>query len=338
MQLRMHTAFAVALLFACMIAVTLYVSFCTVPAAGRPSIHSLSMHSPSCLKFARYIPSKWESQWLQASAEPELAICDLVNKDRSKSELWLTGVLHPDQLSFPPTRQRDDLADPVWSLYKYYDTCAVKAKVLYVPIEPAVGLLRSPLAAPCITSNDALDVQDREYLYLAPPALTNDYPGRKVLFDLGTGTSFSSSLLWFVEGYSNKGVEFDEIWCWEAAETGAHDYWKSVPDEQVSKLHFYNTYASDEAGPAAPLGILQKTFQQGDFVVVKLDIDNEVLENKIMQQLKHLRHMIGEIFFEKHFDAVEMRPYFGSLNTNYSATLLMFHEYRELGLRLHYWP
>lgn len=336
MQLRVHYAVAVVLLFACII--VLIASFDGVAAASRPSVHSPYAQSSKCLKFAKYIPSKWETQWLEASVVSELAICDLVNKDRSKSELWLDGVLHPDQLSFPTTRQRDDLVDPVWSLYKYHDTCAAKAKVVYVPIEPAVGLLRSPLAAPCITGTEALDVQDREYLYLAPPALTNDYPGRKFLFDLGSGTTFSSSLLWFVEKYSNKGIGFDEIWSWEAAETGSHDYWKSVPEEYVSKLHFYNTYASDEAGPASPLGILHKTFQQGDFVVIKLDIDTEVLENKIMQQLKHVHHMIGEIFFEKHFDAVEMRPYFGSLNTNYSDTLQMFNEYRKLGIRLHYWP
>ncbi|KAL3156437.1 hypothetical protein ABBQ38_000746 [Trebouxia sp. C0009 RCD-2024] len=333
MQLRVHYAFAVALLFACSIVALARLRSGT--AAGRPFTQS---PSSKCLKFAKYIPSKWESNWLQASGETELAICDLVNKERFNSELWVHGVLHPDQLSFPPSIQREDIVDSVWSLYKYHDTCAPKAKVVYVPIEPAVGLLRHPFAAPCNTSNEALDVQDRDYLYLAPPDVTNDYPGRKVLFDLGTGTSFSSSLLWFVEAYSNKGVEFDEIWSWEAAETGAHEYWKSVPDEYVSRLHFYNTYASDEAGPATPLGILHRTFQQGDFVVIKLDIDDEMLENKIMQQLKQVHHMIGELFFEKHFDAVEMRPYFGSLATSYSDTLHMFNEYRKLGIRLHYWP
>lgn len=292
----------------------------------------------SCLKFAQYIPSKWESSWLQSSRQRELAICNLMKDQRAESDEWLNGVLHPDQLSFLPDRQRDDPVDSVWSLYKYHDTCAAQTKAVFVPIEPAVGLLRNPLAAPCNTSDDALDVQDRSYLYLAPPIFTNDYPGRRVLFDLGTGTSFASSLLWLVEEYGNKGITFDEIWCWEATETGAHDYWKSVPDEYVSKLHFYNTYASDDTGPAAPLGILQRTFKQGDFVAIKLDIDNEALENNIMQQIKHVHHMIGELFFEKHFDAVEMRPYFGSLQTTHMDTLQMFNEYRSLGVRMHYWP
>ncbi|KAL3132127.1 hypothetical protein ABBQ32_008736 [Trebouxia sp. C0010 RCD-2024] len=331
---RVHYAFFGVLMFACFI-----VAIARFHSSGAAAARSFTQ-SPltKCLKFARYIPSKWESDWLQLSVEREIAICDLVNKERSNSELWLSGVLHPDQLIFPQSKNRGDVIDSVWSLYKYHDTCAPKAKVIYVPIEPAVGLLRNPLAAPCNTGSEALNVDDRDYLYLAPPDLTNDYPGRKLLFDLGTGTSFSSSLSWFVEAYSNKGVEFDEIWSWEAAETGPHEYWKSVPDEYVSKLHFYNTYASDEAGPAAPLGILHRTFQQGDFVVIKLDIDNEMLESTIMQQLIHVHHMIGELFFEKHFDAVEMRPYFGSLTTSYNDTLQMFNKYRKLGIRLHYWP
>ncbi|KAL3132241.1 hypothetical protein ABBQ32_008829 [Trebouxia sp. C0010 RCD-2024] len=312
MQQRVHYAFVGVLMFACFtVAIARFHS--SGAAAARPFTQSPDTR---CLRFARYIPSKWESDWLQLSVERELAICDLVNKERSNSELWLSGVLHPDQLIFPQSRNRGDVIDSVWSLYKYHDTCAPKAKVIYVPIEPAVGLLRNPLAAPCNTGSEALDVEDRDYLYLAPPDLTNDYP----------------------EAYSNKGVEFDEIWSWEAEETGPHEYWKSVPDEYVSKLHFYNTYASDETGPAAPLGILHRTFQQGDFVVIKLDIDNEMLESKIMQQLIHVHHMIGELFFEKHFDAVEMRPYFGSLITSYNDTLQMFNEYRKLGIRLHYWP
>lgn len=329
MHARANFAFIVACVVALVIAVA---SLRSVPAGAQ-----LSVRSPSCLKFARYIPSKWESQWLQGSLKRDLAICDLINKQRSESEVWLDGVSHPDQLSFLPTRPPDQM-DPVWSLYKYHDTCTAQSKVIYVPIEPAVGLLRHPLAAPCNVSDQALDVQDRDYLYLAPPAFTNDYPGRRLLFDLGTGASFSSSLSWFLEGYGQKGITFDEIWCWEAVETGAHEYWRSVPDDYVSKLHFYNTYASDDTGPAAPLGILHKTFQKGDFVVIKLDIDNEELENNIMQKLKDVRHMVGELFFEKHFDAAEMRPYFGTLKTTYAETLQLFLEYRKLGVRIHYWP
>ena len=164
-------------------------------------------------------------------------------------------------------------------------------------------------------------------------------PGRKLLFDMGSGSSFASSLQWFVNTYEQRGVDFDEIWCWEPSQMDHHALWSSVPDRLVSKLHFYNTFAVPGFNTSAPIGILQGRTSTADFVVLKLDIDNDALEDEIMQSVMEVKHLIGEIYFEKHFDDAEMHPYFGEgLKSNLYDVLNMFRQMRQSGLRLHYWP
>ena len=306
------------------------------------SARFLSKSRKECLQFVRYLPSIWEREWLHEASSRQSAICDSIDGESTNSKVWLAGVLDQTHIHINLTEgdvhSSNTPADPVWPLYLYHDTCSWKRKAVHMPMEPAVGLLRHPMASPCASGGPALDVQDRSYLMVAPTTLTDYYTGRKLLFDLGTGSSFQSSLSWFVDNYSDKGVDFDEIWAWEAAETSSHQYWESVPKEYVSRLHFYNTYASEQSSPSSPIGIIQRHFRPGDFVVVKLDIDNENLENILMHDLMEIRHMIGEVYFEKHFDAPEMRPYFGVLDTTYIDALMMFNTFRSAGVRLHYWP
>jgi len=293
-----------------------------------------------CLEYIEYLPSEWELQWLNLASSRQNTICATIERESSHSKIWLKGIADPDAISLVPlTDQSHDSvhSDFVWSFFRYRDICSWNREEFYIPIEPAVGLLRSPFSAPC-TGSAALDVQDRNYMFIAPEPLQKFYPGRKLLFDLGTGASFVSSLGWFADSYAQKGITFDEIWAWEAQETEPHEYWQTVPEEYVSRLHFYNTYASDQLNPAGPLGILDSRFKTGDFIVVKLDIDNEILENSIMRKVMSMKHKIAEFFFEKHFDAPEMHAYFGKLSTTYNDTLTMFHQFRSLGIRLHYWP
>jgi len=75
--------------------------------------------------------------------------------------------------------------------------------------------------------------------------------------------------------------------------------------------------------------------------VFKLDIDNEPIEQALMAQLDaDTASKIAELFFEQHFDIPEMRVYFHSSKgaTKLPQVLDMFHKFRSLGSRLHYWP
>lgn len=72
------------------------------------------------------------------------------------------------------------------------------------------------------------------------------------------------------------------------------------------RLHFYNTPITDNFNHAAhPLNILRSIFQQGDFVVVKLDIDNGPLESAFIKEIEsdsELRGSIAEMLYEQHYD------------------------------------
>ena len=50
--------------------------------------------------------------------------------------------------------------------------------------------------------------------------------------------------------------------------------------------------------------------------------------------------MIAEMYFEQHFDALEMRANFkkSGINTTLADVQSLFHGFRSKGLRLHYWP
>ena len=96
--------------------------------------------NPSCLKFVEHLP-KWESEWLHEASARQGEICQILNQEREKSAAWLNAIsLGPDHGHI-----LGHASDPVWSFYKFTNTCSDGHTVL-VPIEPLVGLLRSPFA------------------------------------------------------------------------------------------------------------------------------------------------------------------------------------------------
>lgn len=74
----------------------------------------------------------------------------------------------------------------------------------------------------------------------------------------------------------------------------------------LCRLHFYNTPITNDFMEAAhPLNIIRSICEPGDFIVIKLDIDNGPLETAIMAEIAAdpgLRHCIAEMFYEQHYD------------------------------------
>ena len=74
----------------------------------------------------------------------------------------------------------------------------------------------------------------------------------------------------------------------------------------MCRLHFYNTPITDDFTEAShPLNIIRSICEPGDFIVVKLDIDNAPLETAIMAEIgadPELHHCINEMFYEQHYD------------------------------------
>lgn len=54
-----------------------------------------------------------------------------------------------------------------------------------------------------------------------------DPAGRRLLLDFGT-SHFRTSLKWLLGKYEALGVQFDEIWAWEAAQMDPASYWAEV--------------------------------------------------------------------------------------------------------------
>mmetsp|Transcript_3909 Transcript_3909/g.11347 ORF Transcript_3909/g.11347 Transcript_3909/m.11347 type:complete len:385 (-) Transcript_3909:471-1625(-) len=325
----------------------------------RARVKGLSSQEPNCrLEFLGYEPSAWEKTWRENADKLKDKICVtmLEGKDRDLTDAWMEGM--PDVYGNGNSGAVSDSPrfkdTTVWSQYLYRNTCGGEVRQ---PIEPLVGLFRHPTSHPACARADHPEyidhqhngggggsvIENKGYMVLQP--LANDtiatlYPGRKYLFDLGTGTWNSGSIPWLTQWYGQKGVVFDEIWGWELTAQNITDYWQQFPAEMSEKMHFRNVgvnFAAD--APDNPLNIVRRIFRKGDYVAIKLDIDNAPIEQALMDQLDdEVVSMIGEFFFEQHYDCPEMSPYFGGTGVGYSEVYERFHKIRSRGLRIHYWP
>ena len=74
----------------------------------------------------------------------------------------------------------------------------------------------------------------------------------------------------------------------------------------LSRMHFFNTPITRDFSDAShPLNIIRSIFQPGDFVAIKLDIDDGPLETAIVKEIEDdplLMSIIAEMMFEQHYD------------------------------------
>ena len=85
----------------------------------------------------------------------------------------------------------------------------------------------------------------------------------------------------------------------------ARAYWDEVPDIYKSRVHYYNTPITEDIAHADhPLSVIRDIYRPGDFIALKLDIDNSPLETAIIEAIgndPHLVQSIGEMFYEEHY-------------------------------------
>uniref|UniRef100_A0A6U7U943 Uncharacterized protein n=1 Tax=Eutreptiella gymnastica TaxID=73025 RepID=A0A6U7U943_9EUGL len=191
------------------------------------------------------------------------------------------------------------------------------------------------------------------YLIFAPPPLRYEQ-GRNYFFDFGS-TSFAyegrkdslARQLQRFKKYSH--VDFDDIFCWEAKiNTRPSNYWAEVPPHLIPKMHFYNVpIQSDLDSAMSAVRIIQQVATKRDYVVVKLDIDNNPVETAIMDQVLHSAHLlslIDELFWEHHVkgspsqwhhwgDLAHLKGDYANLTSSYKAFLAL----RQAGIRAHSW-
>ncbi len=176
---------------------------------SQPSQHVVG-RPPACkLQFQKYEPSKWEQRWRADADKLQDKICETIKAEADLVHRWLS----PMEKTFSPGIAATDMEelqdDEIWSHFLCLDTCT--GKDVRVPIEPLVGLMRHPTVQPdcALPDNAALvhathdspvahldptgTMENKGYMVIQPysaETMRRLYPGRKYLFDLGTGGHF----------------------------------------------------------------------------------------------------------------------------------------------------
>jgi hypothetical protein len=145
----------------------------------------------------------------------------------------------------------------------------------------------------------------------------------------------------------------DTMFGFEYAKHDPEDWWRTVPTNFNTRLHFRNVPVSaDVDSDANPLNVLRDVAMPDDFVAFKLDIDTNAVEIPIALQLAsdpELLGLVDEFFFELHFycpvmsragwgSTMSVPPgYEGRLELTRVGALDYFTKLRERGIRAHFW-
>ena len=100
---------------------------------------------------------------------------------------------------------------------------------------------------------------------------------------------------------------------------------------------------SDEGSKMNPLESILKEFDEDDFIVMKLDIDDPKIEMSLAKQLLEDKDgvygkLIDQFYFEHHIHMKEMATYWKKEKSGtLKDTLDLFHGLRKKGIPAHFW-
>lgn len=206
-----------------------------------------------------------------------------------------------------------------------------------------------------LTSTDYVLLQSAASLYNTTIPNFGQREGqitKHFLFDAGTST-FDSSLYWFVCGYSQQSISFDQMYGWEVSLLEPQDFWERVPGAWKPYYHFTNIpIVGGSSNINSPSYAIKKVATEDDFVAYKLDVDHPNVEIPELLDLlsdDHLSKLVDEFFFEFHFNCVLLFKTWGfrDQSKNYThGTLSLdrlhamdsFRRLRLSGVRAHFWP
>jgi len=308
--------------------------------------------SPSsvCTKTAlRYEPSDVERAWVAAISQLKSDAftwpkgCERVRTDLAQLQKELLGIRQHQ------TDSRVDLTSFHLSNHQFRDDCTGEISKVY--LEPLVSFLRHPLAL-CAGLSAKVDIFDKSYMLLPHLEEVTSVEAYKWLFDAGASTydtgAGGASQSWFVEEYRKRGIEFDRIIGWEAAQTNPKTQWDVVPADIKRKTSWYNIPASSDVGHADnPLTFIKTMTKPEDYVVFKLDIDTPDVEVALVEQILNdteIQALIDEFYFEHHVMGSPMQWHgWGDLRESTSKwnsiedSYTIFSRLREKGIRAHSW-
>jgi hypothetical protein len=169
---------------------------------------------------------------------------------------------------------------------------------------------------------------------------------RTVLIDMGASLDFhggtTSPAVYLTELYRKFGFSFDHIYAFEVTPKKPADVFKKVPDHLKSSYHWINVgVETDPASSLNPLKMLLDSFNEDDFIVVKLDIDTASVEMPLAHQLLNdtaLHGLVDQFYFEHHVYLKEIANNWGkTMQGSVQDYLELFIGLREAGVAAHSW-
>jgi len=174
---------------------------------------------------------------------------------------------------------------------------------------------------------------------------------KRIFIDMGASLSFhggSAPVVDLLNLYEKFGFHFDHIYGFEVTFTDPNEVYKDLlPEKYLPQYHWINVGVNHAEGHKLnPLHSILSTFDEDDFIVVKLDIDTAWIEVPLANQLLEggkdgsLYHrLIDQFYFEHHVHLGELARYWqGSMKGSIKDSLDLFYGLREKGIPAHFWP
>ncbi len=148
---------------------------------------------------------------------------------------------------------------------------------------------------------------------------------------------------YFVEQLEKQCLELAGVFAWEVTFASPDVVWREIPGYLKSRYRWFNVPATTGTGDwDNPLTHIAAVATPDDYVMFKLDIDNNDVEEAIVAGLMaspHLMNLIDEMVWEHH---VRFEPLVGAWHTDNSPkimndSLALFSAMRRAGMRIHSW-
>lgn len=165
-------------------------------------------------------------------------------------------------------------------------------------------------------------------------------------------TSYTNTLYYFMCGYSQRRISFDQAFVWEHSLVDPMKFWMELPVKWKSHVTLYNSVSPYAASPHGtelgtgnplphrvwndPLDFIRRHVAEYDFVALKMDINYQVYNAadtaekidavlvpeelpgalvEILENRDHVASLIDEIFFEVNIDDAtkHQHPVYGEI-------------------------
>jgi hypothetical protein len=254
---------------------------------------------------------------------------------------------------------KDDNKDICKSLRAHpdgLDRFFAKDKTSMLSFSPQAGFIEpllTPMRHPRFCFNSTKYILDMDYLihdfeYMCRHSIHRT--SRTVLVDMGASLDFhfrrgkASPAVYLTSMYQKFGILFDHIYAYEIKKKDPDQVFQIVPDNLRSAYHWINIGVNTTRDSHAnPLTMILNSFNQHDFIVIKLDIDTPQIElplaEQMLENVEDFAGLVDAFYFEHHVALDELKPNWKKSMGGGSVhdTLHFFSKLRHAGIPAHFW-